>query len=47
MKKTAPTGGEKETGREEIDNRIAGVRFSSFPVEFKCVWFKTKIKKET
>lgn len=31
--------GEKTTGREEIDNRTAGVHCSSFPVEFKCVWF--------
>lgn len=25
-----------------IDNRAVGVHYSSFPVEFKCVWFQNK-----
>lgn len=42
MKEVALTSGEKTTRREEIDNRTAGVHISSFPVEFKCVWFQNK-----
>lgn len=38
----SPNNWEKKVGVGGTDNTVAGVHCSSFPVEFKCVWFQNK-----